>query len=228
MPATQGQANFKVRDISGPAGKPIPITIETTDKVPGDGRQLFIFSGLPKGVTLSPGGDLGEFWAVNASVVGSLTLTAPDGFSGTFSVRITRSGGQPNSGVAVMKVTIGPQVDTSPTAAVGAPSPKSAPKPPPPPAGSQLPNQDMLMARAGALFQKGDVAGARIIFEYLAAQGNAAAAIAMGETFDPGVLSRLVVKGLESDVAKARQWYEKAEELGSRDARPRLNAMMAR
>jgi hypothetical protein len=225
--AAQGEANFKVRDISGPAGKPIPIAIETADPVAADGRQLFIFSGLPQGVTLNPGGDLGEFWAVNASVIGSLSLTAPDGFSGSFTVRITRSGGQPNSGVATMRVTIGAN-GTSPTAAVSAPAPKSIPKPAPSSAGAQLPNHDMLMGRAKTLFEKGDVAGARIIFEYLATQGSAAAAIAMGETFDPGVLAQLVVKGLESDVAKARQWYEKAEELGSRDARRRLNAMMAR
>lgn len=227
--AMRSQETFKVQDIAGPAGKPIPITIETRDKGAADGRQLFIFSGLPKGVTLNPGGDLGEFWAVNASVIGSLSLTAPDGFSGTFTVRITRSNGHPNNGVATMRVTIGGG-DTRPTASISAPAPKAGYTPPAPPssAGAPIPNQEMLMSRARALFQKGDVAGARIIFEYLATQGSPAAAIAMGETFDPAILSQLVVKGLASDAAKARQWYERAEHLGSGDARRRLNAMIGR
>jgi hypothetical protein len=226
--AKQNRSNFKVRDVSGPAGQPIPITIETAD-VPGeDGRQLFIFSGIPNGVTLSPGGDLGDFWAVNSSVIKSLTLTAPDGFSGTFTVRITQSGTNASSGGAVaMRVVIGQDRATSATAAISDLAPNPSYQAPPSPS-APLANQDMLMARGKALFQQGDVAGARMIYDYLARQGSSAAAIAMGETFDPAILSGVVVKGLASDVAKARQWYEKAEELGSREARRRLNAMMTR
>lgn len=225
--AKQNQPNFKVRDVSGPAGQPIPITIETAYVPEEDSRQLFIFRGIPNGVKLSPGGDLGDFWAVNASVIKSLTLTAPDGFSGTFTVRITRSSNQASSDVATMQVVIGQDRATSPVAAISDLAPKPSYQAPPSPS-APLANQDMLMARGKALFEQGDIAGARIIFEYLAGQGNSAAAIAVGETFDPAILSGLVVKGLESDVAKARQWYEKAEELGSREARRRLNAMMTR
>jgi hypothetical protein len=225
--AKQNQPNFKVRDVSGLAGQPIPITIETADILEEDSGQLFIFSGIPSGVKLSPGGDLGDFWAVNASVIKSLTLTAPDGFSGTFTVRITRSNNQASSGVATMRVVIGQDRTMSATAAISDLAPKPSHQAPPAPS-APLANQDMLMARGKALFQQGDVAGARMIYDYLARQGSSAAAIAMGETFDPAILSGLVVKGLASDVAKARQWYEKAEELGSREARRRLNAMMTR
>ena len=42
------------------------------------------------------------------------------------------------------------------------------------------------------------------------------------------VLARVVVKGLDADAKKAQQWYEKAEDLGSQEARSRLNALAAR
>jgi hypothetical protein len=52
--------------------------------------------------------------------------------------------------------------------------------------------------------------------------------MAMGETYDPLVLKKLFVKGVEADGAKAQQWYEKAEQLGSGEARNRLNALAAK
>lgn len=216
---------LRVADVSGPAGRPLPLNIETPAAVAQAG-QLFIFSGLPKGVTLQPGGDFGEFWAVNADVVGEVTLTAPHGYSGSFTVWITRGGSEPAAArSASLTVTIGTPAITPTVAAAtgsradGAPAAKS---------GSRLPNEAMLLARANDSFTKGDVSGARVIYEYLAAQGSSAAAMAMGETFDPLVLARLVVKGLEADEKKARFWYEKAENLGSGEARGRLNALAAR
>jgi hypothetical protein len=229
--------DFRARDISGPPGRPIPLKIDVLGGTDTESGKLFIFSGLPQGVTLSPGGNFGDFWAVNASVVKDLTLTAPPDFSGSFTILVTRSRNQattPKS--ASVTVTIG-QPNTTPTASAAPAFPErtvpSTGSTSSPPAGSTSlrtapPNEQMLMSRADASFKKGDVSGARVIYEYLAMQGSAMAAIAMGESYDPLVLNKLVVMGLAPDAAKARQWYEKAEQLGSGDARSRLNALAAK
>jgi hypothetical protein len=225
---TQGEpASFRAEDIAGTAGQPIPLNIEllsADDQVNG---QLFILTGLPKGVTLQPGGFFGDFWAVNASVIDELTLTAPAGFAGTFTIWITRSRNQANAPrSASVTVTIGAP-PTTPTAAASSASLPDGTSSIAKPRGG-VPNEAMLMARATENFGKGDVSGARVIYEYLAMQGSSAAAVAMGETYDPLVLAKLVVKGLDADAKKAQHWYEKAEELGSQDARGRLNALAAR
>jgi hypothetical protein len=227
---TQGEPlDFRARDISGPPGRPIPLKIDVLGGSDTESGKLFIFSGLPKGVTLSPGGNFGDFWAVNASVVKDLTLTAPKDFSGSFTILITRSRNQATvAKSAAVTVTIG-EPNTRPTASAAPAFPEQAL----PSTGSTnsrpaSPNEQMLMSRADASFKKGDVSGARVIYEYLAMQGSAMAAIAMGESYDPLVLNKLVVMGLAPDAAKARQWYEKAEQLGSGDARSRLNALAAK
>ncbi len=227
---TQGELlDFRARDVSGPPGRPIPLGIDVLGGTDIESGKLFILSGLPKGVTLTPGGNFGDFWAVNASVVKDLALTAPPNFSGAFTILITRSRNETNTAKsASITVTIG-QPDTTPTASAAPTFPeRQAPS-----GGSAAPhgvspNEQMLMSRADASFKKGDVSGARVIYEYLAMQGSAAGAMAMGETYDPLVLNKLVLKGLAPDPAKARQWYEKAEQLGSGDARSRLNALAAR
>jgi len=46
-----------------------------------------------------------------------------------------------------------------------------------------------------------------------------------GATYDPNVLARLGVVGVSAEVEKARSWYQKAETLGSPDARWRLDLL---
>jgi TPR repeat protein len=52
--------------------------------------------------------------------------------------------------------------------------------------------------------------------------------MALWATYDPNVLAQLGVVGVSADVGKARSWYQKAETLGSPDARGRLNLLAAR
>jgi hypothetical protein len=228
-PAQGEPTDFRAGDISGPPGRPIPLRIDLPAGADADTGALFIVSGLPQGVTLAPGGNFGDFWTVNADGVKDLTLTAPTNFVGTFTIQITRSRNGASAAVsASITVTIG-QLDTTPTAAAAPIFPERLlPGSGLPSARAAAPNEQMLMARAHASLKMGHLSGARVIFEYLAMQGSAAAAIAMGETYDPLMLNKLVVKELTPDAAKARQWYEKAEQLGSGDARRRLNALAAR
>jgi TPR repeat protein len=74
----------------------------------------------------------------------------------------------------------------------------------------------------------GDVVTARIAFQRAAEAGDAKAAVALGATYDLTVLTKMRVLGIRADVAKARSWYEKAEKLGSPDAKRRLEALADR
>jgi hypothetical protein len=227
-------ADFKAENAAGLAGRPIPLKIEPLGPVDKTSNQLFIFTGLPEGVKLSPGGDFGDFWAVNANVIKDLTLTAPPNFAGSFTLWVTRSRDQGSSARSVaITVTVGAPASVPTAAAATATTVPEAPQQREATGSTRTrpgvaPNEKMLLARAQDSFGKGDVSGARAIYEYLALQGSSAAAMAMGESYDPLVLAKMVVKGLEADPKKAQQWYEKAEELGSREARSRLNALAAR
>jgi hypothetical protein len=49
--------------------------------------------------------------------------------------------------------------------------------------------------------------------------------MAMAESYDPAILSKLVLEGLKGDVAKAMEWYKKAKQLGNGKAGARLDAL---
>ena len=60
-----------------------------------------------------------------------------------------------------------------------------------------------------------DFSSARLLLRRVAEAGNAAAALSLGETFDPLIIQRLGAIGVQPDAAKAREWYERAAQLGS-------------
>jgi TPR repeat protein len=55
--------------------------------------------------------------------------------------------------------------------------------------------------------------------------GNAQAALALGGTYDGMLLAELGVLGFAADPAQARVWYQRALELGSREASRRLDRL---
>lgn len=83
-----------------------------------------------------------------------------------------------------------------------------------------------MVARAADRLREGDVAAARLMLERGAAGGDAAALLALGETYDPAMLARLGVRGgVRADIDRARDLYKRARESGSLDAGRRLEAM---
>ena len=78
-------------------------------------------------------------------------------------------------------------------------------------------------------FANGKVGAARAMFQAAAEAGEAAAAFALAETYDPLVLEKLGVRGgIAPDVALAQRWYEKAKELGSAAAPERIARLTGR
>ncbi len=84
---------------------------------------------------------------------------------------------------------------------------------------------ELLVKRSRELISVGDVAAARASLERAAEARDARAALALGATYDPILLSTLRPYGLDADVSLARGWYEKASELGSQEAQKLLAAL---
>lgn len=73
------------------------------------------------------------------------------------------------------------------------------------------------------LMAHGNIAAARMMFQRAAEAGEAAAAFALAETYDPAVLGTLRLRGgIAPDLELARSWYEKARDLGSIAAPDRI------
>jgi hypothetical protein len=146
-----------------------------------------------------------------------------------------------------------PQAAPQPPAAQAAAQPSAPPvtvvpkrpagetaEPPPPRANSDQPlpvgptrqlgqaEIDLLVKQGQQFVAAGDFVTARLVFQRAAEAGNAVAALALGASYDPGVLSSLGVRGIEADVSKARAWYQKAKEFGDPEATRRLDVLANR
>ena len=75
--------------------------------------------------------------------------------------------------------------------------------------------------------KNGDFSSARLLLGRAAKAGSAAAALSLGETFDPLLIRRLGAIGVQPDVAKAREWYQLAAQLGSNTAAQHLAKLAA-
>jgi hypothetical protein len=125
-----------------------------------------------------------------------------------------------------------PVASDPPAPVVAAPAAEAAAEPTPAaaaaPAVSSNPQADALMARGDDLLATGDVSAARLFYQRAAEQGSAAAATAVGQTYDPAVLELLRVRGARGDAQIAAQWYRKAIAAGDRQAEIRLKRLLAR
>jgi hypothetical protein len=82
-----------------------------------------------------------------------------------------------------------------------------------------------MITRGQAMLESGDIASARLLLQRAAESGDQNAAMAMAATYDPAVMNELGVRGVEADVQKARYWYQKASEYGSKEAPKRLESL---
>ena len=109
--------------------------------------------------------------------------------------------------------------------------PKPAPAPVPAPAEAKAPALSMPTAEEAVRLKRGqaaleldDIAGARLIFEYLANHGSAAGAYQLALTYDPKTQSLNPLASTGPDAKMAEHWYRKAAELGHPEARKKIAA----
>jgi TPR repeat protein len=93
----------------------------------------------------------------------------------------------------------------------------------PPTARSIAPDElAALLKRAKGLLAVGDITSARLLLERAADAQEAEAALMLAVTYDPQVLGTQDMRSITPDPAAARLWYQKAAQLGSVDAKRRL------
>jgi hypothetical protein len=183
------------------------------------GHELLVFAGLAVGTRLSAGIPVSDTsWQVPSSELPGLSLYAPRDFIGIMNSAIdlftpdkrlldTRA-------VQLEWIVKKPPPPAQPEALIASANPSI-------PAIEPLDGERAakLLQRGRELLRTGDIAGARLAFQPLAEAGNAEAALALGETFDPRFLARQNVIGIVGDEARARTWYQRATRLGSTEAK---------
>jgi TPR repeat protein len=173
-----------------------------------------VIGGLAPGSALSAGRQEGpNTWRLAVEELAGTAITPPRGFVGTMALTLELH--LADNTVADRK---GLQVEWSGRSA-------SAPATSPPRRHDA--DEIALMMKSGAeLMANGDISAARLMYQRAAEAGEATAALALAETYDPLVLRRVNPKGgITPDLAQAHAWYEKAKDLGSTVAPERLERL---
>ena len=115
----------------------------------------------------------------------------------------------------------GPEVQQTAVATATAPAAIA------PPAARRIDSEELanLLTRAKALLASGDISPARLLLERAAEAQEASAALMLAQTYDPTVLGTQDIRNITPDPAMARNWYQRAAQLGSPDAQRRLSQL---
>jgi hypothetical protein len=197
-----------------------------------DGGFVLI-KGLAAGAAVTGGRPLGEgIWRVDTGRLPDARVRPPHGFTGQMdlalelrladdsiadrrSMRVEWVGG--NKMTALV-----PANTRDPTAEPQASDPRVVPSP------EQRQATAALVSRGKELLRNGDFSSARLILQRAADASDADAALTLGSTYDPVILTRLGIRNQVANVELARTWYEKAQEFGSTEAASRLKSLSNR
>jgi hypothetical protein len=214
----------------------LPIGVRARE---GLSKNAFIrIRGLPPTAALSEGYAIAPgSWAVPLNALASLMVIVPVGLEGRSDVVIALVNVEGSTlAEATTTLTISrPAAATLPAAAVP-PSSAAAATPnsttralsAPQLAPAERQRALSLHTRGEEQLGRGNIYAARQFYERAADAGLADSALALGATYDPEELARLKVVGLRPDPEQARKWYEKARELGAREADARLRRLGVR
>jgi TPR repeat protein len=179
---------------------------------------ILALSGAPAGTILSGAIQMSsDTWFLPPGSADRLEISLPEWSTSVFEIAI------------VLRRTNG-SIAAQTKAWLAVPPPPSRSFPSPSPASPKIDGaaaKDLkdLLARANRLLDKGDIVGARAIYQRAAELGSGAAALALGATYDPNRLWSLGALGLAGNRERARQWYLRASELGQSEAKDRLTAL---
>jgi hypothetical protein len=205
------------------ANDPAPLGVSLKDS--SGGESVFL-SGLENGTRLTAGTPLGsKGWKISARDIGSVMAYAPVNYIGAMHAAINLHAA--NNAVVdtqVVRLEWVPKVEQQKAeqqAAAPRPTVAAAPNKP------RLDQEEIgrLIKRGQQLLQTGDIAPARLMLQRAAMAGSAQAALILGGTYDPEVLREIGVLGFAANPTKAREWYQKALELGANEASRRLDRL---
>jgi hypothetical protein len=209
-----------------------PLSLNASLLGAADGGWVMI-RGLAAGSAVSGGRPLGEGnWRVDISHLREARVRPPRGFTGSMdvglelrladntiadqrSIRLEWLGGNKMTAVA-------PADTQSPAAQPQTSEPRVPLRP------EERQALASLVARGKELLRNGDFSSARLILQRAADAGDADAALTLGSSYDPIILTRLGLRSQVANVDLARTWYEKAREFGSTEASTRLKTLTSR
>jgi hypothetical protein len=238
-PTAQSSGNFEVTPArlvieGGRAAANDPLPLGVTLKDSSGGETVFL-SGLENGTRLTAGTPFGsKGWRISARDLGSVMAYAPIDYIGAMHAAINLHAANNNVvDTRVVKLEWIPKVERQkaeqqqqqqqrPEQTTAAP--RSVVAAPPRP---KLDEEEVgrLIKRGQQLLASGDIAPARLLLQRAANGGSAEAALILGGTYDPDVLRELGVLGFAPNPAMAREWYQKALELGANEATRRLDRL---
>jgi hypothetical protein len=194
--------------------EPAPLAIAATD---AGANVAVVIGGLAPGSALSAGAPAGpSAWRLATEDFNKAAVTPPRGFVGVMELTVE------------LRLADNTVVDRRSLQLEWSGQTVFKPSKPVTPQGADNAAEIALMMRNGTqLMGNGDIAAARMMFQRAAEAGEAAAAFALAETYDPLVLRKLGARGgITSDIALAQIWYEKARDLGSTAAPERLERLV--
>ena len=217
----------KLRDSASPRTASRQLTVEAVRPLLADEAAMLtvsakdagpnaavVISGLSAGSALSAGTQLGSnTWRLSAEELDRAVITPPRGFVGamklTLELRLADSTVVDRKSLELEWMGRGVAVPA-----------KSEPR-------QHNASEIAAMMKSGAeSMSNGDVSGARLMYQRLAKEGEASAALALAESYDPPMLRKSnITRAITPDVALAQSWYEKAKALGSPVAAERLEKL---
>jgi hypothetical protein len=211
-----------------PANEPMPLGVSLKDS---SGSETVFLSGLENGTRLTAGTPFGSRgWRISARELGSVLAYAPVDYIGAMHAAINLHAA--NNAVVDTRVVKLEWTSKKDQALTKAAPPEAPTQRPAAPTAARPVVQPMdpeeigrLIKRGQQLLQAGDIAPARLMLQRAAVGGSGQAAFLLGGTFDPEVLRDLGVLGFAPNPAMAREWYQRAAELGVTEARRRLDRL---
>ncbi len=170
---------------------------------------LLVLAGLPAKAVLSGAERIGsDTWLLGPDAAGRLELTVPEWSTSLLEIDVEL---RRTSGAVAARTK----------AWIAVPPPRTATMPEKlnPAAVAEL------VRKADQYLGRGDVVGARALYERAVEMGSGPAALALGATFDPNRLWSLGVFGMVGNKERARRWYLRADQLGHPDAKVRLKTL---
>lgn len=209
-PAASGQLAVKTVQPQK-MDEPARLAISTVD---AGANATVVIGKLAPGSALSSGAKTGpSAWRLSVDELAGAAVTPPRGFVGSMDLTLELR-------VADNAVADRKSLHLEWLGKTVAAPPKS------PPRQYEAAEITLMMKNGAELMANGDIAAARMMYRRAAEVGEAAAAFALAETYDPLVLSKLNAKGgITPDVALAHSWYEKAKDLGYAVASERLDRL---
>ncbi len=196
--------------IAAKSGDEIPFTIaiDSVETLPA--RSVIAIRAMPEGAIFSQGRPYGTGeWNLTPDEIGDLKLKLPESVRGGADIRVELVAAD---GAILASAVTRLDIAPDPRAALILRSDESG-------------RIADLIAHGHKMIDVGYLAGARAYFKRAAEAGSGDAALLLGATFDPEFIDKIGAQGIRADPKEARGWYERAEQLGVKDAESKLKAL---